>query len=141
MSRTLRIKAYNQLLEERLNYELHIKGENNLRVVVINPFADEFDELKRLGISADSCIKVDAYLRIGDEVYFVQVQGNSVNSSREEGMYVRRTSDKFEQDNFVSVVHERLITRKIFTDTLLKIEKITRTCDYQENLGDKLLAL
>ena len=88
------------------------------RYISVNPMADEDDLLRQLGISRESCTKVDLYWHFKDDVWFVQLQGK-LYSDRSIGIYARIASNGYM--NIVAALVEEAISSATVEKTLRRI--------------------
>jgi hypothetical protein len=80
--------------------------------ILVNPLADETDELKRLDVSPDSCIKADCYWKCDGDVYFLQIE-TTLYVHREAGLWARVSPGEPSYLNLVGVVVDRVVTRNV----------------------------
>ena len=104
--------------------------------VAVNPMADESELLKKLGMTRDTCIKVDLYWANRGDVMFVQVMTRSYAVSREAGLYARLTPTGYV--NVVVVVPDDAIDSSIIA---LALNRIMSSKIETKSLGDTLQIL
>lgn len=78
------------------------------RYFAVHPMADETALLKRLGIDASACKKVDLFWRRKDDVLFVQVEGSGYSVARTSGYYARKAPSGYL--NIVAVISDDVVT-------------------------------
>lgn len=85
----------------------------------LNPMADDPKLLKRLGIDANACTKVDLFWRQKDDVLFVQVQGRRYSVERTPGHYARKAPSGYL--NIVAVISDDIVTSHVVLRVLSEL--------------------
>jgi hypothetical protein len=135
MSRSARLADFEQRVADDPSsvYELGDRG----RFVTVHPMSDEQSLLDQLALPPQSCIAVDLYWQLGDDVVFVQFSSSSYPSPRPVGTYVRCGAGGYL--NVVIVVPDQSISSVRVIGELTAIATAIATLD-RRALGDKLVA-
>jgi len=137
----LRIKTYEELLGDKYFTEEIIAGKKDICFIAIHPFADDLDILSSIGSTPNDCIRVDAYLKYHNDIYFIQIEGSGYSNLRNEGMYVRRTNDERLQENFLVILRDNLVTRSLFYGVIIDITGYIDDGNYRTMITSHLVKL
>jgi len=86
--------------------------------IPLYPFGNEVDLLEKLAISKESCIWVDAYWNMDNDVSFLQVLSKEASSNAEVGLFAQWGNTIKEYLTLTAVVDQPYITRAIFEEQM-----------------------
>lgn len=115
-------------------YELGERG----RFVAVHPMSDELRLLDRLAVRPQSCIVVDLYWEVGDDVVFVQIESAAYAEPRPIGTYIRQAGSGYL--NVVVVVPDKSISSVRVIGELTALAPIILALD-RRVLEDRLVPL
>ena len=78
--------------------------------IAVNPTADDIELLGRLGLTPESCTKVDCYWKRSEDVHFLQVETHAY-ANRKLGLWVRLSPGDPPYENLVGIVGGKFVTR------------------------------
>ena len=91
------------------------------RYIAIHPFADDLELLKRLDLSPDRCMSVDAYWECASDIYFLQVEAVSTSDRariQPLGNYYRSANNPTYVANLVAILEPGSIRRQLFESVM-----------------------
>lgn len=95
--------------------------------IPVHPFADEPEDLRRLGITPDDCWGVDAYWHAETDIYFLQVWTNRQEAlSGDSRLFVRWSEGELALLNLVARVSDQNVTRSKFEALMERFYELIR---------------
>lgn len=126
-----------QDFEERAQWDPdEVSRIGEAEVILLHPLADDLSLLEQLDMKPDDCHSVDAYVRTGQDVLFLQITTTGV-TNRSLGTYARIGSY---EPYFVNLV---VVVTGPIDSSLLKsvVVKFSRASIARETLTDRLVSM
>ncbi|MEO0477002.1 MAG: hypothetical protein AAF085_13675 [Planctomycetota bacterium] len=118
-----RLRAFEKRQENDVTYT--IDRYPNAKYVTIHPFADDHELLEKIGWEPMRCVSVDAYLRVDNEIFFVESLTAQHSDNHQPGLYAGLMFGDPGITQITFIVEEAVITSGLFDrliHTLLEAE-------------------
>jgi len=139
-AREARIGAF----RSRVEYAPHTVMTHRLRkwrYIPADPFADEPEVLRRLGISPATCRRVDAFWEVAGDAVYLRVQPACDDPYREAGLYARWAGLEGPILLLLGLPDREPVSRVLFEAVMSAFADcgLLDDCDWQDGLSSEFL--